>query len=137
MDDSHADKAAEFLADTVLSFPSLQNLYISKGRYGELPAEHVFQVLKQQTEEVKESDFRFRRNVLRTRARGMMSSMIFRIKRECWWKDILSQEISMNLWPLVLEKAGKSKMETSHSHLDILNFLVREKNGILLQNIHR
>jgi hypothetical protein len=46
-------------------------------------------------------------------------------------------DIPLTLWPCILKDADDWTKEDSHSHLDILNFLVKEKNSILLQNRYR
>lgn len=57
------------------------------------------------------------------------------------WKEILPQDLPLALWPHVLAKANSWNQQTgfrySHSSLDALFFLIREKNDVLLQNVHR
>jgi hypothetical protein len=61
------------------------------------------------------------------------------VNRHPWWKRHLGDmdTVPLKLLPLVLEKADKWKCDTSHSHLDVLFFLLKEKNPILLQNVRR
>lgn len=59
--------------------------------------------------------------------------------RDPWWKRYLAEmdAIPLKLLPHVLEKADNWKCDTSHSHLDVLYYLVKEKHTVLLQNVHR
>ena len=41
------------------------------------------------------------------------------------------------LWPWILEKADRTTDLTSHSHLDILYFLVKEKNDVIVHPANR
>ena len=61
------------------------------------------------------------------------------LNRHPWWKRHLGDmdTLPTKLLPLVLEKADTWKCDTSHSHLDVLFFLLKEKNPILLQNVRR
>jgi hypothetical protein len=56
-----------------------------------------------------------------------------------WLKQHLMDmgTVLLNLLPLILQKADRWKFDTGHSHLDILFFLLKEKNPILLQNVRR
>ena len=52
------------------------------------------------------------------------------------WKQVLPLDLPLNVWPLVLEEANKWN-QTSHSSLDAVFLLLKEKSNVLLQNIHR
>jgi hypothetical protein len=63
-------------------------------------------------------------------------SLVF--DRNPWWKRLLAtDDLPLSLWSLFLEKADTWKCDASHSHLDVLYFLLREKNTLLLQNVRR
>ena len=63
-------------------------------------------------------------------------SLVF--DRNPWWKRLLAMDdLPLSLWSLFLEKADTWKCDASHSHLDVLYFLLREKNTLLLQNVRR
>jgi hypothetical protein len=60
------------------------------------------------------------------------------------WKPLLTKNITPALWPLILAKANTwhqrlsyRLLRVSHSELDALFLLVREKNDALLQNVRR
>ena len=58
--------------------------------------------------------------------------------RDPWWKRLMAfDNVSFELWPSILEQANQWKRESSHSHLDILNYLIKEKSTVLLQNVKR
>jgi hypothetical protein len=58
--------------------------------------------------------------------------------RNPWWKRLLAvNDIPFNLWLPLLTKADTWKCDASHSNLDVLYFLLREKNTELLQNVRR
>jgi hypothetical protein len=61
------------------------------------------------------------------------------LNRHPWWKQHWTDvgTAPLNLLPLILQKADRWKCDTSHSHLDVLFFLLKEKNPILLQNVRR
>lgn len=136
VDDSDTERAALYLATAVSKSSSLGSIRRFKGGSGSLTADPIFHALKQ-TDEAKELSVRFRRSERRHGVEGWSSVIL--IERDCWWKNVLPLEVRPNLWPLILEKANHSFLneKSSHSHLDIINFLVREKSDVLLQNIHR
>lgn len=58
--------------------------------------------------------------------------------RTPWWLRLMAlDDMSLNLWPYILEKADTWRSSTSHSHLNVLYYLMREKNAVLLQNVRR
>jgi hypothetical protein len=59
-----------------------------------------------------------------------------KLERNCRWKQVLSQNVRLALWPRILAKT-KTWNTTSHSSLDALFFLTKEKSDVLLQNVHR
>lgn len=60
-----------------------------------------------------------------------------RLDRTIPWKPLLSQQIRLDYWPSILAKANRWDRYTSHSSLDALYFLIKEKNPVLLQNVRR
>jgi len=54
-----------------------------------------------------------------------------------WKRFLFADNITLSLWPRILDKANKWNKETSHSSLDALYFLMREKNDVLLQNVRK
>lgn len=61
-----------------------------------------------------------------------------RLARTTPWKNILAcSDVPLALWPYILESTKDCYENASHSSLDALFFLVREKSPVLLQNIHR
>lgn len=61
-----------------------------------------------------------------------------KINRNVKWKTLMNRDdIPLELWSLILQEANEWTEQTSHSSLDALYFLVREKNGILLQNVKK
>lgn len=59
------------------------------------------------------------------------------LNRNAPWKPLLSRNVSLALWPLILAKANTWTKEHSHGPLDALFFLLREKNDVLFQNVRR
>lgn len=59
------------------------------------------------------------------------------VKRNTPWKSLVPQDVPLSLWPRILVKANTWRSQTSHSHLDALFFLMREKNDVLLQNVRK
>jgi hypothetical protein len=57
--------------------------------------------------------------------------------RDIPWKPLLSQNMPLSLWPHILCKANTWNHYVSHSPLDALFFLMKEKNDVLLQNVRR
>lgn len=57
-----------------------------------------------------------------------------RLIRDCWWRSALPLDINPSLWPLILAKADSWHKESSHSSIDILHFLMKEKCDVLCQN---
>jgi hypothetical protein len=68
--------------------------------------------------------------------RSQDDTLIF--DRNPWWNRLLAVEaVPLNLWSSLLTKADTWKCDASHSNLDVLYFLLREKNTELLQNVRR
>ena len=67
---------------------------------------------------------------------GRCDSLI--LTRNPWWKRHLADmdTVPTKLLPSILEKADRWECD-SHSHLDVLFYLVKEKNPLLLQNVRR
>lgn len=54
------------------------------------------------------------------------------------WKRLVADDsIALSKWPYLLNAADNWHEEDSHSHLDFLFYLMREKNPVLLQNVRR
>lgn len=51
------------------------------------------------------------------------------------WKPFLLHDVSLGLWPRILAKMNSWDEKDSHSTLDALLFLVKEKCDMLLQNV--
>jgi len=62
------------------------------------------------------------------------SETIFTLCRQCPFRLCLPQNIPLTLWPRILANANSWNQQTSHSSLDAIFFLVKEKNDELLQN---
>lgn len=121
------DRVTASLASVAEKNSSLQEFVVVEDQPYSFAAAEIHNALIR-TEAVKNSDMIVRHTKVESE-----SKITFR--RQCWWKDLLQRnDIPLNLWPCILKDADNWSRESSHSHLDILNFLVREKN-ILLQNV--
>lgn len=58
-------------------------------------------------------------------------------ERPSWWKMTLPLNIPLNLWSYVLKNADSYIGSVTHSSLDILYLLVKEKCDVLLQNARK
>jgi hypothetical protein len=83
------------------------------------------------TEAVRNFDLCFRRIDLNDSFKQL------RLDRTIPWKPLLSQQIRLDYWPSILAKANRWDRYDSHSSLDALYFLIKEKNPVLLQNVRR
>lgn len=63
--------------------------------------------------------------------------VVLGLNRNAPWKPILSENVPLALWPLVLSKTNVLNKKDSHSPMDVIYFLVKEKCDVLLQNVHR
>jgi hypothetical protein len=63
------------------------------------------------------------------------SALLF-LDRNVPWKPLLSKDIPLALWARILAKANTWNQYVSHTPLDALYFLIREKNDVLLHNVH-
>lgn len=63
---------------------------------------------------------------------GRYTIMIFRNDQ---LKALLSQNVPLNYWPRILEKTKDWNKIHSHKQADVLFFLLKEKNDVLLQNV--
>jgi hypothetical protein len=62
--------------------------------------------------------------------RSQDDTLIF--DRNPWWNRLLAvDDVPLNLWSSLLTKADTWKCDASHSNLDVLYFLLREKNSDL------
>ena len=131
VEDTHTERALKYFANSLVK-PSPMKLVhiIPTEATGAFTMERVCHALLC-TPALRNSNVCFRRSEL---PQGQQKLELI---RECWWKNVLPQDFSLNIWPLLLAKAGRWKKETSHSPLDILFFLTREKNDLLLQNVRR
>lgn len=64
-------------------------------------------------------------------------TLVVSLNRRLPWKPLLSQNIQPALWPRILAMSILLKEETSHSPVDALYLLIKEKSDVLLQNVHR
>lgn len=68
---------------------------------------------------------------------------IIDICRNCCWRRLLSQEVPLNYWPKILAKSNQCTSLSSngkiagHKPRDVVYFLLKEKNGVLLQNVKK
>lgn len=63
---------------------------------------------------------------------------VLKFTRPSPWKSLLSNDIPLNVWPLILsETKAWNGNEKSHKTRDILFFLLKEKSDVLLQNVKR
>ena len=132
VDDMTTEKAVEYLAKRLLWNHHQWNMFIfpPSGSSGRCTMDAVCHALSRTTA-VKNSNVSFRR----TETQG--GSQDLTLVRDCWWKSVLPQSIPLNLWPVILAKANSWENETSHRPLDILYFLMREKNDVFLQHMQR
>lgn len=114
------------LSTAVLSSPSLTALSIHDRSSSTLSLDDMFRSLSR-AEAVRRSDVTIRR----------MPCGGFRFYRWCWWKAILPYSIPLNFWPHILKKAHTYQNSATHSGMDVLYFLVKEKHTVLLQNVKR
>jgi hypothetical protein len=70
------------------------------------------------------------------REEGAEQSKLF-LNRDAPWKSLLSDNIPLSLWPLILARTNVLTEEDSRRPLDIIHFLTKEKNDVLLQNVRR
>ena len=68
---------------------------------------------------------------------GAKRLVLMRTRETIPWKSLLSQDISLGLWPRILAKTNDCCTEASHSSLDAVFFLTKEKCDVLLQNVRR
>lgn len=119
--DADKEATATLLARAVTNSSSISAVFLS--RIGDFDV-HLREALLQ-TSAVKSFDvcFHFDNNRL----------MVFRLNKNVVWKQLLSQNVPLSLWPLVLAKANAWTQATSHSSLDAVFFLLKEKNDVLIQ----
>lgn len=65
------------------------------------------------------------------------NSLGFELVRDAPWKPLLSQDVPLSYWPRIMAKANGWNKMTSHQPIDVLFFLLKEKNDVLLQNVRR
>lgn len=136
-----SERAAESLAHAIVKNETLSLLLLGDGQNGAPTADQIGKALLQ-TPAVKNFDLcyhveatsycadTFRMAILR-------NNSPYR-KLAIPWKPLLALDLPLSLWPLVLEKANLwKKQQASHSALDALFFLMKEKCDVLLQNVHR
>lgn len=51
----------------------------------------------------------------------------------CPFKQVLSQNVPLGLWPRILAKANTWTLEDSHSPLDYVFLLAKEKNDVMFR----
>lgn len=128
--DANIKRVTTILVDAIVKCPTITMLHHGENESCTFSADRVYNALCG-TDAVNTSNLVIRR---RKKATGD----VFRFRRQCWWKELLSRDdVSLELWPCILKDADDWTSEDSHSHLDILNFLVKEKSTILLQNVGR
>lgn len=123
-----SDRVHEVLSDTILHSPStISHIHFDPRNPGDVSRESLSGALRHH-HAIRNLDVSCRVN-----DQGNL-----RFDRNAWWKRLLAMDdIPLNLWPWILKKADTWTVETSQSHLDILYFLIKEKNANLLQNVHR
>lgn len=127
--DADVGSVHEGLANAVINSSSIKSIQLKDENRGMVSLDGLHQSLAG-SNSVRNSDLCFS-----SRKRGDTDILIF--QRQCWWKSCMAHDIPLNLWPHLLKKADMWKWEASHSHLDILNYFVREKNGELFHNVRR
>ena len=125
----NAEQVHQILAETILdSSSSIQIVQVKNAHPGRISLPLFSRALCQHPV-IQNFDISFR-------AEDQDDVLIF--DRNPWWKRLLAMDdLPLNLWPLLLEKADNWKRDASHSNLDVLYFLLREKNTELLQNVRR
>lgn len=83
-----------------------------------------------QTEAVRKFDLCF----LREEKAGRIKLFL---GRNTPWKPILSKNVPLALWPLILGRTKDLAPDNSHRIEDVLYFLIKEKNDVLFQNVRR
>jgi hypothetical protein len=83
-----------------------------------------------QTEVVREFDLCF----YREEKAGVVKLCL---DRDTPWKPILSKNVPLALWPLILASTKDLLPDNSHQTEDVLFFLIKEKNDVLFQNVRR
>ena len=119
----------KILADIILdSSSSIEKIQVKTGDLGNISLPLLSRALRQHP---------FSQNLSITfRTEGQDNALFF--YRNPWWKRLLAMDdLPPSLWPLLLEKADTWKREASHSNLDVLYYLLKEKNSELLQNVRR
>jgi len=123
--DTHVQAITESLTKTIVDYPTILRLHINPSNTWNT---NTLCHSLSKTDAVMNFDLSFRE----------LHEHTLLFDRNPWWKRLLANDnIPLNLWPSILKKADTWKQDTSHSHLDILNYLIKEKSSVLLQNVKR
>lgn len=135
VEESALERVAGSLVNAIVDCKALSELLTQRvGTDETFPVDGIQQALLR-TNAVRNFDMAFRRI---TEARHHGEAIRFELSRSNTWKVLLADDnVPLNFWPAVLAKADAWKHQTSHSHLDALFYLVREKNDVLLQNVRK
>jgi hypothetical protein len=126
------DRASESLAQTFVNSKSVKIIRLNENKTGGLTTDRILHALLRTTAG-KDFEVCFRKST----AINSAGHVSLNKKRTNPFKHLLPQNIPLGLWPRVLAKADNWDKEDSHSSLDFLFFLMREKNDVLLQNVRR
>lgn len=128
VEDADMERNAMALAGAVASSSSLERIGIISRELSRTLAfaDHICSALLQ-TEPVQNFDLCFRK----------CADSRIELSRTFCWKSLMPQNIPLGLWPRILAKANTWNQQTSHSSLDALYFLTKEKCDVLLQNVRR
>lgn len=126
------EEAAARIARCVASSSSIDSFILVEDHHaGEFTMDHVQRALLN-TLSLKTFDLFFKRGIHQCREQPML-----RLERSTPFKQVLSQNVPLAVWPLILSKANRTTNFESHSCLDFMYFLLKEKNDVLLQNVRR
>lgn len=136
VDEAHWREAAESLANATANCSSFSEIrfYPHRQEAAQRFADRVCHALAR-TSATTSFDLSFLRG---SRYEGRQA-VVKCLSRPSPWKPFLSQDIPLNLWPLILAetKFWDWRRSASHKSVDILFSLVKEKCDVLFQNIHR
>lgn len=128
-------RAAESLANAVACSGSIKHIVTNDVRSSNLTLDQVQSSLLL-TDKVKSFDLFFKR-LSGVTSFGTHFEMF---KLACTispFKRLLPNPTPLNYWPRILKKADTWKRVDSHSPLDFLLCMIREKNDVLLQNVRK
>jgi len=120
---------ATCLARAIAASSSVKEIIFVNDPRGSAFADKVCNALMS-TDKLRQFDLCFWRTTM------VEQSIRLQLERNAPWKPLLCQEVPLNYWPKILAKTN-SWCQTSHHPCDALFLLIKEKNDVLLQNVHR